>query len=165
MMRLGLTKRTGDAIRMLMYLASLPTGERRTSAQLAEAADVSMGNVPTLVASLSRAGLLDCVRGPGGGCALARDPSAITIAEAIVAIEGTMEPERCAIDERRCMDREYRCGIHETWSAVVRDLSASVAELTLAEALRRNDANRLQFGEGQISRPTGLRLGGPTPPR
>ena len=65
-MRLALTKRTGDTIRMLMFLASIPDGERRTSAQLSEACGVSMGNVPTLVAALSRADLLDCARGPGG---------------------------------------------------------------------------------------------------
>ncbi|MEO6988454.1 MAG: Rrf2 family transcriptional regulator, partial [Aquihabitans sp.] len=75
-MRLALTKRTGDAIRMLMYLASLQDGERRTSTQLSVACGVSMGNVPTLVAALSRSDLLDCARGPGGGCRLSRDPSA-----------------------------------------------------------------------------------------
>lgn len=143
-MRLGLTKRTGDAIRILMKLATLPPGDRRTSTQLAEAANVSPGNVPTLVASLSRAGILDCARGPGGGCSLNRHPSKITIAEAIMAIEGSLEPERCAIDERRCADRDFKCGLHETWSTVVRDLTTSLAGLSLAEALERNQVNRTQ---------------------
>lgn len=58
-MRLALTKRSGDAIRILLHLASMPAGTRQTSAELAEASGVSQGNIPTLVAALSRAGLLD----------------------------------------------------------------------------------------------------------
>lgn len=151
MMRLALTKRTGDAIRMLLHLASLPAGDRRTSAELADASGVSHGNVPTLVAGLSRAGILDCVRGPGGGCALSRSPSEIDLAEVVMAIEGSLEPERCAIDERRCIDRDYPCGIHETWSGVVRSTTASLAGLSLATALERNEAN--QEGGPRPSRP------------
>lgn len=144
-MRLALTKRTGDAIRMLMYLASIPAGERRTSTQLSEACGVSMGNVPTLVAALSRADLLDCARGPGGGCRLSREATAITIAEAVVAIEGSLDPEHCAVDERRCVERDYACGIHETWSTVIHGLREGLSRLTLADALARHEANQAAF--------------------
>lgn len=58
-MRLALTKRSGDAIRILLHLASLPPDSRRTSTQLAEASGVSAGNIPTLVAALSRSSLLE----------------------------------------------------------------------------------------------------------
>ena len=141
-MQLGLTKRTGDAIRILMHLAALPPGTRLTSSELSTAARVSAGITPTLVAALSRAGILDCARGPGGGCALGRDPAEITIAQSIIAIEGSLEPEHCAIDERRCVDRDFPCGLHETWSMTVRDLTASLNSLSLAEALRRDELNR-----------------------
>ena len=165
-MRLALTKRTGDAIRMLMYLASLPDGERRTSTRLADACGVSMGNVPTLVAALSRAELLDCARGPGGGCRLSRDPSTISIAEAVVAIEGSLEPEHCAVDERRCADRDFACGIHDTWSAVINDLRNSLSSLTLTEALIRHETNRTQAeaADPTVTRPGDLLFSeGPKP--
>ncbi len=144
-MRLALTKRTGDAIRMLMCLIDSPADERWTSDRLARAAGVSHGNAPTLVAALSRAGLLDCTRGPGGGCRLSRDASEITIGEAIVAIEGTLEPEHCAIDERRCVDRDFACGIHASWRAMVEQLQGHLAGLSLREAADRHEANRIAF--------------------
>lgn len=153
-MRLALTKRTGDAIRMLMYLASIPAGERRTSTQLSGACGVSMGNVPTLVAALSRADLLDCARGPGGGCRLSRDASAITIAEAVVAIEGSLAPKHCAVDERRCIDRDFACGIHEAWRVVIHEMSEGLSRLTLDDALARHEANRAA-AEGATSLATG----------
>lgn len=148
-MRLALAKRTGDAIRMLMHLAELPEGERLTSSQLAEATGVSRGNVPTLVAALSRAGLLDCARGPGGGCALSRRPSAITITDAVVAIEGSMEPEHCAVDESRCADRDYPCGIHDAWRAMISDLQEHLNQMTLSDAVSIQAANRRRHETGR----------------
>ena len=140
-MRLALTKRSGAALRLLLHLASLPAGTQRTSSDLAEASGVSQGNIPTLVAALSRAEILECSRGPGGGCTLAREPSQISIAEVLTAIEGSLEPEHCAIDDRRCGDREYLCGMHQTWSGVVRSLTDQLADLSLAEALHRDATN------------------------
>lgn len=141
-MRLELTKRTGDAIRMLMYLTEVPVGERRTSTEISSAAGVTKGNVPTLVAALSRAGLLDCVRGRGGGCALGRPAEEISIAEVVVAIEGSLEPEHCAVDVRRCAERDAACGIHDSWRAIIDDLQERLARLTLADAVARHEANR-----------------------
>lgn len=160
-MRLALTKRTGDAIRILMYLAEVPAGERRTSMQLADAAGVSTGNVPTLVAALSRHGLLDCARGPGGGCRLSREPSGITIAEAVVAIEGTLDPEHCAVDERRCAERDYACGIHESWTAMVGELRQRLSELTLEEAVTRHETNKREAQKGAFISPTRRSAGSP----
>lgn len=140
-MRLALTKRSGDATRMLVYLAGLPEGTRLTSANLAMACGVSAGNVPTLVANLARAGLLKCTPGRGGGCSLARPASEITVAEVVAALEGSLELDRCSIDERRCDDRPYTCGMHQTWSAAHADFIANLSRLTLAQAAERERVN------------------------
>lgn len=140
-MRLTLTKRSGDATRMLVHLAGMPDGTRVTSAALAKACNVSSGNVPTLIATLSRAQLLDCTPGRGGGCRLARPAAEITVAEVVAALEGSLELDRCSIDDRRCADRPYYCGMHRTWSAAHADLIANLTKLTLAEAARRERLN------------------------
>lgn len=141
-MRLTLTKRTGDAIRVLVHLAALPPGTRLTSAVLAEACGVSHGNMPTLMATLARAGLLDCVPGRGGGCRLSSLPAEVTIAEVVEALEGSLELDRCSIDDRRCADREFHCGMHRTWRDTHAALIAHLSGLTIAEAARREAANQ-----------------------
>ncbi|MCB0976387.1 MAG: Rrf2 family transcriptional regulator [Acidimicrobiales bacterium] len=141
-MRLALTKRSGDAIRILLYLASLPPGQKQTSSQIAEASSISAGNIPMLVAALSRAGILECTRGPGGGCALARDASQVNIAQAVIAVEGSLGAERCAIDDVGCHERAYPCGIHHSWTAVLRALTGELTGLSLADALTRHEVNR-----------------------
>lgn len=140
-MRLALTKRSGDATRMLVHLAGLPEGTRLTSSALAKACGVSAGNVPTLIANLARAHLLDCTPGRGGGCQLARPADQITVAEVVAALEGSLELDRCSIDDRRCVDRPYFCGMHRTWSAVHAGLMENLSELTLAEAAERERVN------------------------
>lgn len=145
-MRLTLTKRSGEAIRMLVHLAGLPEGTKRTSAQLAEACGVTAGNVPTLIANMARADLLECTPGRGGGCRLARPADQITVAEVVAALEGSLELDRCSIDERRCSDREFHCGMHRTWREAHAALITSLSSLTLAEAARREQVNRRTGG-------------------
>lgn len=140
-MRLALTKRSGDATRMLVHLAGLPEGTRLTSAKLAKACGVSAGNVPTLIANLARADLLECTPGRGGGCRLARPATEITVAEVVAALEGSLQLDRCSIDERLCTERPYFCGMHRTWSAAHADLITNLSQLTLAEAAAREQVN------------------------
>ena len=97
-MRLALTKRSGDATRMLVHLAGLPEGTRLTSSSLAKACGVA-------------------------------------------ALEGSLELDRCSIDDRRCVDRPYFCGMHRTWSAVHAGLMENLSNLTLAEAAERERVN------------------------
>jgi len=149
-MRLALTKRSGDATRMLVYLAAQPEGTRLTSAALAAACGVSAGNVPTLVANLARAQLLDCTPGRGGGCQLARPADEITIAEVVAALEGSLELDRCSIDERRCVDRPHFCGMHRTWSAAHADLIANLSQLTLAAAAERERVNAANAKQNRL---------------
>ena len=68
------------------------------------------------------------------------------MAEAVAALEGSLELDRCAIDERRCTDREFPCGLHLTWSEAHADLIANLSGLTLAEAVRRSEANERNAG-------------------
>jgi Rrf2 family protein len=140
--RLTLTKRTGDAIRVLVHLAMMPEGAKQTSAELARVCGVSPGNMPTMVANLGRSGLLVCTPGRGGGCRLARPAEAITMAEVLEALEGALELDRCAIDDRRCSEREHHCGMHRTMRDTHAALISNLSGLTLAEAVRRQDANR-----------------------
>jgi Rrf2 family protein len=145
---LTLTKRTGDAIRVLVHLAAQPPGTRALSADLAHACGVSAGNMPTMVAKLGRFGLLESTPGRGGGCRLARPPEMITLAEVVEALEGSLELDRCSIDDRRCAEREFHCGMHRTWRDTHASLIANLSGLTLAEVVRREASNRQRSGQG-----------------
>ena len=59
--------------------------------------DISLAYLEQLFGRLRRAGLVNSVRGPGGGYALAMAPSAIAIADVIAAVDESVDSTRCRV--------------------------------------------------------------------
>ena len=133
-MRLSLTKRGEYAVRIAIHLATVPDG-RVTGGDLGAACDIPMGNVPTVVNLLSRAGVLDCSPGRGGGCMLGRPPEEISVLEVIEAVEGPLGAI-CVLDARRCGVPGQECALHGAWASAREAVLSTLGELTLAEAAR-----------------------------
>jgi Rrf2 family transcriptional regulator, iron-sulfur cluster assembly transcription factor len=77
----------------MVDLAILTRGDGARHVSLAEIArrqDVSQAYLEQLFVKLRRAGLVESVRGPGGGYRLARAPGEIRIAEVLEAVEETV---------------------------------------------------------------------------
>jgi Rrf2 family protein len=135
--KLSLTKQCEYGIRLLLHLAALPREQRMTASELAEACDVSIGNVPTIVNVLARARILTSSPGRGGGCQLAVDPADISMLQIIEVLDGPLEIPHCLLDSRRCHGRDPECAVHRAWSAGRDAAIRSLAQTTLADALRR----------------------------
>lgn len=136
-MRLFLTKRGEYGIRLLVHLGGQPEGARLTANELAEACAIPAGNVPTIVNTLARAGILVCSPGRGGGCALARDPADVNMLQIIESLEGPLEIERCILDSRRCHGRDPECAMHWAWSRGRDAAISALRETTLALTVAR----------------------------
>jgi Rrf2 family protein len=92
---------------------------------------------------LRKAGLIDSLRGPQGGHRLSREPSKITILDALVALEGPLMPpdsgaESAAIN---VIDREIIRGV---WQNMREVLQAHLGSVTLEDLCQRK---RLREGE------------------
>lgn len=137
-MRLSLTKRGEYAVRMALHLATMPR-QRVTAGDLGAACGIPMGNVPTIVNLLSRAGVLDCTPGRGGGCALGRPPGDISVLEVIEAVEGSLGTV-CVLDAQHCGVTGQECALHAAWASGREAALAALGDLTLAEACRSGSA-------------------------
>jgi len=135
--RLSLTRRSEYGVRMMLELAQRPSGARMTATELGEICEVPAGNIPTVVSTLSRARLLSCSPGRGGGCLLAKDPAETTMLEVIEALEGSLTPDHCLLDSRRCHDRDPECALHDAWSTGRNAALDALAATTLADAAAR----------------------------
>jgi Rrf2 family iron-sulfur cluster assembly transcriptional regulator len=60
-------------------------------AEVSKRQDISLPYLEQLFVKLRRAGLVEAVRGPGGGYRLARSPDAIRISEVMEAVEETVD--------------------------------------------------------------------------
>ncbi len=93
-----------------------------TLADIARRQGISLSYLEQLFAKLRRSGLVDSVRGPGGGYTLAMEPSKVSVAEIIVAINENIDATRCG-GEKNCHGDET-CLTHQLWE----DLSIRIHE-------------------------------------
>ena len=135
-MKLSLTKRGDYALRIVKHLAAQDPGYKATAGEFAEQCHIPPGNVPTIVSLLSRAQILECTSGRGGGCVLARQPEDISILEVIEVFEGPLASPRCLLESRLCSDGGH-CVVHQAWSEATTCLTAALASLSVADAADR----------------------------
>lgn len=85
----------------MAYIANEP--DRRVSThEVAEALGVSENHLAKVRDRLVKAGLIEAVRGPGGGFRPAKPVAQVTLLEVYEAIEGPMKPGVCLLGKPLC---------------------------------------------------------------
>lgn len=74
----------------LTDLALVPGEDLVTLAEISERQDISLPYLEQLFVKLRRAGLVESVRGPGGGYRLGRPPEKIRVSEVLEAVDETV---------------------------------------------------------------------------
>jgi FeS assembly SUF system regulator len=107
-------------------------GARLSANLLAEETGVPLPTAQKLMGRLAAAGLLTSARGTGGGFALARDPSAISLAEIVEAVEGPIAMTACVDHGRHDCALEQDCRVRPHWSAVNSAVKGALDGVSLA---------------------------------
>lgn len=92
-MRLSL--HTDFSLRVLMYLAALPSDELTGTPALAERFNVSANHLQKVVQTLRKLSLVETWKGNGGGIRLAVDPTTIRLGNLIRSLESSGELVDC----------------------------------------------------------------------
>jgi len=108
-----LTTKGRFAVTAMLDLALNATHGPVTLAGIAERQKISLSYLEQLFGKLRRRALVESVRGPGGGYHLARDASAISVADIIKAVEEPLDSTQCGGRENCHGDR--KCMTHELW--------------------------------------------------
>ena len=106
-----------------------------TLADIARRQGISLSYLEQLFARLRRNGLVDSIRGPGGGYNLAMHPSKISVAQIVHAINENIDATRCA-GEKNC-DGEERCLTHYLWEDLSERIHEFLSGITLADLVNR----------------------------
>ena len=112
-------------------------GERPVSAkEISAKEDISSSFLEQLLAQLRRNGVIEGVRGPGGGFKLRKHPSEIPISEIVEALEGPVLVAKCISSdgnpEERC-DRYEECTAVPILKNLERDFSRVLGSYTLSD--------------------------------
>ena len=85
-----------------------------TLAGISERQKISLSYLEQLFGRLRRQGIVDSVRGPGGGYTMARPMTEISVADIIRAVDEPVDATQCG-GLGNCHD-DHECMTHELWS-------------------------------------------------
>ena len=108
-----LTTRGRYAVTAMLDLALHANEGPVALAEISRRQDISLSYLEQLFAQLRRRGLVQSVRGPGGGYHLGKEPNAISVAEVIEAVNETTDATRCQ-GAGDCQKGET-CLTHHLW--------------------------------------------------
>ncbi|WP_158918206.1 Rrf2 family transcriptional regulator [Caulobacter sp. S45] len=124
----------------VMAMTDLARHGRERAVCLAEIAtrqEISLAYLEQLFASLRRRGLVSSVRGPGGGYRLAAEPSRISVAQVVLAVDEPLTATRCEKTERGCLGGGERCATHELWDALGGHIEHFLDGVSLEDVIER----------------------------
>ncbi len=100
---------------------------------------ISVEYLEQLFAKLRRAGLVDSVRGPGGGYLLAVAAEDLAIADIIQAVDEGLQVTRCQGDAIEGCVAGEKCLTHELWAALGRQIFGFLSSVTLGDVVERRN--------------------------
>jgi Rrf2 family iron-sulfur cluster assembly transcriptional regulator len=111
-----------------------------TLAAVSERQKISLSYLEQLFGKLRRHGLVDSVRGPGGGYNLARPSAQVSVADIILAVDEPIDATQCGGREN-CLD-DRRCMTHELWAGLNAHIFSFLRAVTLADLVRQQQEPR-----------------------
>ena len=113
------------------------SGAGRGAVSLADIAarqQISLAYLEQIFARLKRRGLVESVRGPGGGYRLARSAAETTVAQVVLAVDEPLRAIRCATaSDKGCMKGGARCATHALWDALGSQIESFLAGVSLED--------------------------------
>ena len=126
-----LTTKGRFAVTAMVDLAMSQGKNPVTLAAISQRQKISLSYLEQLFGKLRRRGLVDSVRGPGGGYRLARDMAAISVAEVILAVDEVLDSTQCGGREN-CRD-ENKCITHNLWADLNQHIFSFLGAVSLAQ--------------------------------
>jgi len=123
------------AVMAMTDLASQGDGHPVTLAEIAERQQLSVAYLEQLFARLRRRGLVQSVRGPGGGYLLTKTAAETSIADVVTAVDEPLRATRCAGHGSTlgCMKGGVKCATHNLWEATGQLIHDYFASISLAD--------------------------------
>ena len=126
------------ALRVLADLAEHPSDSYVTLREISERQEISEKYLESIMKMLVRAGMLDGLRGKGGGYRLGRDPGEITVLDVLRATEGPLAPVACLEEGSKACPRAGQCRTLPLWQGLDELVNNYLSGYTIRDIARPN---------------------------
>ena len=130
-----LTTFSDYTLRVLMFLA-LNRDRLATIPEIAAAYGISENHLMKVVHQLARSGVIESVRGKGGGIRLAHEPADIRLGQIVRTSEGSAPIVECLSDDAGACRIAPACHLAAVLVSAFDALFATLDEYTLADLVR-----------------------------
>lgn len=121
------------ALRAVMYLAARPDQSPAAALEISEATKVPVGYLQKILRMLSRNDILTAHRGTGGGFALAKVPTAISVLDVLKASDTQLQRiERCPLG---IQGHTRLCSLHRMLDAEMARTERTFASTSIGDLL------------------------------
>lgn len=122
------------ALHVMLHLAAQHDGSYIPLKDIADAEEISQKYLASIMAVLSRAGLVDAVQGKGGGYRLSRAPETYTVGSILKLTEGSLAAVSCTSGSERC-EKADRCKTLPMWEKLDGLIDGFLESITLHDLM------------------------------
>lgn len=142
-----LTTKVRYAVMAMVDLALTEADKPQSLPDIVERQELPLSYLEQLFPKLRKAGLVESIRGPGGGYKLAQPVEDITILAIVEAVDESLKMTRCDGDPKNgCMSKTSRCLTHSLWKGLGVQINEYLGSVTLG-SLTQGSRNLAQMTE------------------
>ena len=126
------------ALRVLVDMAEHSAEGYITLKEVAQRQDISEKYLESIVKELVKAGMLDALRGKGGGYRLARAPEQISVLAVLKLMEGSLVPVACLEEGSKPCRRMAACRTLPLWQGLNEVVNDYLSRYSIRDLMRRD---------------------------
>ena len=108
-------------------------------ADIAERQEISLSYLEQLFGKLRKGGMVNSVRGPGGGYLLARSSGDTRISDIVLSVDEPIKVTRCTPGvPEGCHSNKSRCLTHDLWEGLGNQIHSYLSSVSLADIVEQN---------------------------
>ncbi|OJA06783.1 Fe-S cluster assembly transcriptional regulator IscR [Halomonas sp. QHL1] len=142
-----LTTKGRYAVTAMLDLALHAHNGPTSLSDISQRQEISLSYLEQLFARLRRAGLVNSVRGPGGGYLLSQPADEISVSKVIDAVDESVDATRCQ-GLSDCQQGDT-CLTHHLWCELSVQIRHFLDDMTLAQLMLRPDVIRIASRQKQ----------------
>lgn len=131
------------ALRVMLELAQSQPDAYMPLPLIAQRQDISEKYLESIIAILSKAGLVEGLRGKGGGYRLTRSSANYSVGEILRLTEGSLAPVTCLEGAENPCPRAGECTTLPMWQKLDDLINTYLDSVSLSDLLSQTDGNAL----------------------
>lgn len=136
-----LTTKARYAVTAMLDIALTEDNRPVTLADISERQEISISYLEQIFSKLRKNGLVNSVKGPGGGYKLSQSADNLSIADIIAAVNENIDATGC--NGKADCKQGKRCMTHNLWQDLSNQIQSFLSDITLQELVDRKDVREV----------------------